>query len=203
MTGIEVEPALPALLFRAAVPGDPERLQAPAGKRDQVLLQRINAESVGDLVIVQPAIGTLSTHHKFVTLAEEGGRNPEMLDLGASKIAEHRRGGRVLHGQRVVRHFPGVEFRSVAASTGLGADESRWLLGTRGHATHQRQYCQGGWNNPPQGAHALTRCLSRAISRRDALLVEGKQPPPIVLHADDRSAAFFGLGVQRLRRCQP
>src|SRR5438105_13574653 len=37
----------------------------------------------------------------------------------------------------------------------------------------------------------------------DALLVEGKQPPPIVLHADDRPAAFFGLGVQRLRRCQP
>jgi hypothetical protein len=38
LVGVEMEPALAALLFRPAVPGDAQRLQPPAGKRDQILL---------------------------------------------------------------------------------------------------------------------------------------------------------------------
>jgi hypothetical protein len=53
---IEVEPALPAPLFRPAVPGDAERLQPPARKRDQRLLQRIGPEGVGDRIVVQRTV---------------------------------------------------------------------------------------------------------------------------------------------------
>ena len=38
LVGVEMEPALPALLLWAAVPGDTKRLESPAGHRDQVLL---------------------------------------------------------------------------------------------------------------------------------------------------------------------
>src|SRR5262249_1628144 len=43
---VEMEPALAALLFRARVPGDRERLQAAVGKFDEILLQRIDPEGV-------------------------------------------------------------------------------------------------------------------------------------------------------------
>jgi hypothetical protein len=54
-----MEPALAALLFRVAIPGDAERLIAPPGKGDQVLLQRIDPEGVGDLVIAKSPIVVL------------------------------------------------------------------------------------------------------------------------------------------------
>ena len=47
LVGIEVEPALPALSF-GACPRRAERLPAAARERDQVLLQRIDAERVVD-----------------------------------------------------------------------------------------------------------------------------------------------------------
>ena len=40
LVGIEMEPALAALVLRPAVPGDAERLHPAVGKGDQVLLQR-------------------------------------------------------------------------------------------------------------------------------------------------------------------
>jgi hypothetical protein len=40
-----VEPALAALIFRPAVPGDAERLQ-PSPRENQILLQRIKPERV-------------------------------------------------------------------------------------------------------------------------------------------------------------
>ena len=46
---IKMHPALAALILRPAVPGDSERLIAPARKGDQILLQRIDAERIGDL----------------------------------------------------------------------------------------------------------------------------------------------------------
>ena len=46
-----MEPALAALGARPRVPGDPERLHAPAGELDQVLLERSDAERVVDLEV--------------------------------------------------------------------------------------------------------------------------------------------------------
>ena len=53
--GIEMKPALAALLFRARVPGQAERLHATIGHFDQVLLQRVDAERVFDCVFFQLA----------------------------------------------------------------------------------------------------------------------------------------------------
>src|SRR5215472_7707271 len=113
LLGIEVEPMLAALLSRPAIPGDAERLITPAGKCDQVLLQRIDAECIGDLIIVQRAIGTVGEHNEPVAVAEKGGRDPEMLELRAGKVAEHSRVRGAEHGERVVRVFPGTDFRAV------------------------------------------------------------------------------------------
>ena len=66
LAGIEMEPALAALLFRAAVPGNAERLIPPPGESDKVLLQRIDPEGVDDLVVVERAVGTLGIDHELV-----------------------------------------------------------------------------------------------------------------------------------------
>jgi hypothetical protein len=49
--GIEMEPALTACFLRPRVPRDTQRLQPPAGKLDQVLLQRMDTERVLDLEV--------------------------------------------------------------------------------------------------------------------------------------------------------
>jgi len=51
--GLQVEPALSALCFRARIPGDRQCLVAAAGKRDQILLQGVDTEGVADLVVGQ------------------------------------------------------------------------------------------------------------------------------------------------------
>ncbi len=106
--GIEVEPALAAILFLPAVPGDAERLAAPARKRDQVLLQRVDAEGVGDRILVQRAVRGHGPHQEFVGVTGKGRRDAEMLALGASKIAEHGCLCDPLHRQSVVRALPAL-----------------------------------------------------------------------------------------------
>src|SRR5690348_8383909 len=71
LVGVEVEPALAALLFRAAVPGVAERLIAPPWKGDQVLLQRVDPEGVGDLVVVESAVRPLGVDHELVAPARK------------------------------------------------------------------------------------------------------------------------------------
>ena len=51
LLGVQVEPALSALRFVPAVPGDTECLHLAAGKLHQVLLQRMNPKGVGDGVV--------------------------------------------------------------------------------------------------------------------------------------------------------
>jgi hypothetical protein len=60
------KPALAALPFRTAVPGDAERLIPAAGKGDPVLLQRIDPEGVSNLVVVKSPVGALGTDHELV-----------------------------------------------------------------------------------------------------------------------------------------
>jgi hypothetical protein len=141
-----VEPALAALLFRAAVPGEPS-----AGHGDQVLLQRINPEGVGDLVIVQPAVGTGCMHHKLVTLAGESGRDAEMFELGAGEVAEHGCLGGFLHRQRMVRTLPARGFGLVASKTDLAADVARRLIRVRaGYSAGRGQREQHDRRGAPQ-----------------------------------------------------
>ena len=53
---INMKPALPTLLHRAAVPGNTERLDSAVGQFDQVLLQRVSAERVADRKLLQGSV---------------------------------------------------------------------------------------------------------------------------------------------------
>jgi hypothetical protein len=76
-----MEPALGALLLRAAVP----RLKSPAWHGYQVLLQRIDAGRIGDLIIIQRA-GAVRVQHELVTFAWERGDDAEWLSFASEKL---------------------------------------------------------------------------------------------------------------------
>ena len=152
LSWVEVEPALAALLFRPAVPGDAERLQPLTGKSDQVLLQRIDAESVGDRIVVQCAIGAAGADHELVAIAEEDSRDPKMVERRVGEVTEHRCRRRGLHCQGMVRALPGIELRGVTAGAGLRANKNCRLIGARGYRPGQRQHDHNGQRRLPQGA---------------------------------------------------
>jgi hypothetical protein len=66
---IQMEPALAPLPLRPRIPRDGERLLAAAGKFDQVLLQRMHTERVFDLVIVEPAVGSVGVDEELAVAA--------------------------------------------------------------------------------------------------------------------------------------
>src|SRR5450759_2683866 len=68
---VKVKPTLATLGFRSRIPGKPKHLVAAVGKSNQILLQRIDAERVGNLVIMQFSLGTVGAHNKFVTNTRE------------------------------------------------------------------------------------------------------------------------------------
>ena len=121
--GIEVEPALAALVLRPAVPGDRQRLQAAIGKLDQVLLQRIEAEGVLDLERGELAVGAVGLDEELAVLAEEARAHAVIVEARVVEIAEHRFLGRVVHRVLVLRGAPQLRLRPVAAGAGLAADE--------------------------------------------------------------------------------
>src|SRR5215831_8359505 len=163
--GIEVEPALAALVLRPAVPGSAERLQPAARHRDQVLLQRIDAEGVGDRIFVQGAVGAVGADPEFVAIAKERGGDPEMLELGAGEIAQHGRRRRLLHRQRVMRTLPGIELRRMAAGAGLCAHEASRLLRARREMAYERQHDHGSEDPPARYVHD---CNGRLLGQMSA-----------------------------------
>jgi len=86
---IEVKPALAALLSRAAVPGNRERLQPAVRKFDEILLQRIDAEGVLHLERGEFAVRAVGLDKKFPVLAEEAGLHAVIIEASLVKIAEH------------------------------------------------------------------------------------------------------------------
>ncbi len=71
LVGIKVEPALAALLPGPAVPGDAQHLVAAVGETDQVLLQGMHAEGVGDFKVLEAALRPVGAYHEFPVAAEE------------------------------------------------------------------------------------------------------------------------------------
>jgi len=134
-------------------PSDAECLIASPGEGDQILLQRIYPEGVGDRIVVQRAVRTVGADNEFLAIAEKGRRDAEMLELGAGEIAEHRRRRRGLHRQRMMRALPRSEFGGMAAGASMAADEGRRFVGRCGHATERQQHCHSGQRRPPQQAH--------------------------------------------------
>ena len=57
-----MKPALAPQLLGSRIPRDSEALQAAAWKWDEVLLQREITESVGQLIILELAVGSFGAH---------------------------------------------------------------------------------------------------------------------------------------------
>ena len=136
---IEVEPAL--LL---CVPGNRQRLQAAAGDRDQVLLQGVDAERVGDLEVGQFAVRPVGVDEVLAVAAEEARGRALVLERGAAEVAAHRLGGGRGHRHEVVRLPPQPGRILVAADAARVVDEPhtdvrRW----RGRCVARRDRCRG------------------------------------------------------------
>ena len=125
LIGIEMEPALAALVLRPAVPGERERLQTSVGKLDQILLQRIDAEGVLDLEDGELAVGPIGLDQELSVLAEEARVHAEIVEARIIEVAEHGLVGGVIHRQLVLRGEPQLGLGLVAAGAGVAADELR------------------------------------------------------------------------------
>jgi len=111
---IEVEPALTALALGPTVPGHAQGLKAPTRKFNQVLLERIEAKHIRDLVIAEFAIGSVRAREEFSIAPEEAGCHAEVRVLGAIEISEHAGLVGGLHREVVMRALPEVERSGVA-----------------------------------------------------------------------------------------
>ncbi len=115
---VEVEPA-PAALFRGpGVPGDSERLQAPAGKPDQILLQVLDAEGVEDLVLGGLPVRPLGLDEEPAIPLVEAGRDAELCEHRVVEIPQDGVFAGHLHGQIVMGAGPGLVRFLVALDTG-------------------------------------------------------------------------------------
>ncbi len=115
---IQVEP-----LFLLRVPRDAERLVATSGERDQVLLERLPTERVGDLELPHLAPRPLRDHVVSAVTGREAARDPPVLELRVPEIAAH--GGRVrgCHRVVVIRADPRLRGLFVALGAPFPADE--------------------------------------------------------------------------------
>ena len=94
---IEVEP-----LPLPGVPRDGQALETAAGKRRQVLLERLGAARVRQLEVGMLPVRTLRIDEEAALAHEEPGRHAEVGERRIAEVAEDRlRPGR-LHGEVVV-----------------------------------------------------------------------------------------------------
>ncbi len=121
--GIEMEPALSALLLRTAVPGERQRLQATVGKLHEILLQRIEAEGVLHLEGGELAVRAVGLDEELAVLAEKARTHAVIIEAGVVEVAKHGLVGRVIHRVLVLRAVPQLRFGLVTAGTGLAADK--------------------------------------------------------------------------------
>ena len=111
---IEMEPALPALVLRARIPGERQRLDAPVGKLDEILLQGIEAEGVFHLEGGELAVRAVGLDHELVAVAEEARVHAEIVEARIVEIAEHGVLARMRHGMRVLRPVPELRLPAMA-----------------------------------------------------------------------------------------
>jgi hypothetical protein len=118
---IEMKPPLSSLLGRPCVPGKTQGLEAPSGKGDQVLLERFEAEGVGNLVLLKFALRSVGSDQELFLAFEEDGGDSVVGKGGIVKITQDCTLVGDLHGQIVVGVFPKVNLPGVALDAGLSA----------------------------------------------------------------------------------
>src|SRR5580704_3401284 len=100
---IKMEPSLTTLRARATVPGDTERLQTAAREPDQILLQRRDAESVIDSIVMQGAVGSVCVHEKSGAAAKKPRADAVVRQARAIEVAQYGRIGGRLHRKLMMR----------------------------------------------------------------------------------------------------
>lgn len=120
---VEVEPALSTRLPRPAVPGDAQRLVAPPGKRDEVLLERCHAKAIGHFVLVEHAVRPIRAHEELAVAPKERRGDVAVGERRVLEIPEHGPLVRDLHGQVVMRAVPELILLAVACAAGRTADK--------------------------------------------------------------------------------
>ena len=119
---MKVKPALPPRIHRACVPGDTEGLQLSPVEWDQVLLEGIDAERVGDLELARLTVGARCVDEEAIVATFELEELALVSEGGVGEISEHRIGARHLHGEVMVRAAPVPCLLGVAARTDRYAD---------------------------------------------------------------------------------
>ena len=104
--GLQVIPALSALLGGTTVPGDVQRLQMPFADIDQILLQRVVPEGVVDFKNAGSSILADRRHHEILTLAIKPGFDSMEFDRGIIEVTEYGILVRGQHGPIVIRQLP-------------------------------------------------------------------------------------------------
>ena len=201
--GVEMEPALPALIFGPRIPRDAERLHPAVRERDQVLLQGIDAERVADLVLAELAVRPVGGDEELAVALEEARGHAAMGEAGVIEVAKDGFEGRLLHRERVLRIAPRCHLALVAPAAGSAADERRRLATLRGDSvprsvvgaistvlaatstpTTAAMACGKLRRTPLDGARSSAGRAYHSLFRREGRL-------PVVPHADHDPAALF------------
>jgi hypothetical protein len=103
---VKMEPLLSTVFPRPAVPCDAESLKAAVRELDEILLKRINSESVFYFEIVELAVGSVGTDHVFTVPLIELGLETVIIELFIAEVTENSSFIRLLHGEVVVRAQP-------------------------------------------------------------------------------------------------
>ena len=122
LVGVEMKPALSALGRRSRVPAQARHLVATAGEGDQVLLQRFDAEGVGDAELRRLAVGAVGAQKEPAIASEEGRGAAEVGQARVVEVPQHGRLVGDLHGEVVMRAEPALVLVGVATGAGLPAD---------------------------------------------------------------------------------
>lgn len=118
---VEMDPALPSLVFRARVPGVGENLHAAVWKGRQILLQRLDAERVVDGEISGLAILAFCLDDECAVLAEEPRLRSEVFGARLVEVSEDGTGRRGLHRARMLGLDPCRTLTRMTAGTSRGS----------------------------------------------------------------------------------
>ena len=160
LVGVQVVPPLPAPGGGTGVPGDVERLVAAARKRDEVLLQGIHAEGVGDLVLAHRPIGTVGPHEVLAVATVEARRHPVVCEERAVEGPAHALVVGHLHGQVVMRPGPEPRLVGVASGARLAAHEG-WRRLRGGAMIARRTVPVREESEPTRGGDEQRECHGR------------------------------------------
>ena len=109
--GVEVEP-----LLALRVPGDTQGLQPATGEFHQVLLQRPQAEGVGDLEVLELAVGPIGVHVEPAVPVEERGGHAEVREADVVEVSQDGGLAGHLHGVAVIGARPAPVLLGVAST---------------------------------------------------------------------------------------